>query len=108
MENKDLVDAITVNIRKYGYIDETLFKDIVENCAGKFYPYLSNDECVIGLFYGDFFKELCKRFNRTIEEQTCYTISHEILHYLIFNEQNIKVSARFDDIAENLNEYGVY
>lgn len=108
MENNDLIDAITVNIRKYDCIDENYFKNAVSDCAGKFYPYIDDNKEIISLFYGDFFKELCKRFNRTIEEQTCYTLSHEFLHYVLLNEHNIKVSSRFDRIAENLNEYGVY
>lgn len=108
MENNDLIDAITVNIRKYDCIDEILFKDIVENCAGKLYPYIDENGVVISLFYGDFFKELCKKFHRTIEQQSCYTLSHEILHYILLNEHNVKVSARFDDIAESFYEYGVY
>ena len=108
MENNDLIDAITVNIRKYDCIDEIIFEDLVDNCAGKFYPYIDDNIEIISLFYGDFFKELCKKFHRSIEKQTCYTLSHEFLHYVLLNEHNIKLSAKFDRIAENLNEYGVY
>lgn len=104
MRNEDWIDAITVDIRKTLDVHEDHFKDAVVNCAGKFYP----DDEVITLFYGDFFKELCTKHKRSIEKQTCNTISHEILHYILLEEQNIKVCARFDRIAEDLKEYGVW
>lgn len=63
---------------------------------------------IIVLSYGDFAKGLLKKYNRTIEKQTCITISHEIIHWILYNDLNIKVCARFDNIAKSLAEYGVY
>lgn len=60
------------------------------------------------LAYGEFTKGLLKKYNRTIEKQTCITISHEIIHWWIFNEIGLFVCIDFDNIAEKLAEYGVY
>ena len=60
------------------------------------------------LSYGEFTKGLLKKYNRTIEKQTCITISHEIIHWWILNELNIIACSQFDNIAEKLVEYGVY
>jgi len=90
----------------------------------KFYP-SARDGCILhmircnaGIFfdienitilsYGEFTKSLLKKYNRTIEKQTCKTISHEIVHWWILNELNIKACSQFDNIAEKLAEYGVY
>lgn len=79
-------------------------KHEIEENAGVFYP----DINITILSYGDFTKRLLKKYNRTIEKQTCKTISHEIIHWILFNDLNIKVCAKFDNIAEKLNDYGVY
>ena len=76
----------------------------VSCCAGEFYV----DDNIIILSNGEFTKGLLKKYNRTIEKQTCKTISHEIIHWLLFKDLNIKVCAKFDDIAEDLVDYGVY
>lgn len=69
--------------------------------------YIHNDNVTI-LSYGEFTKGLLKKYNRNIQKQVCNTISHEIIHWWILKELNIKTCASFDNIAEKLAKYGVY
>lgn len=102
---KHLSETISVDIRKViTYLPLSLFQDKLEHSCASFLPY----EDWIMLFYGKLFKSLCLKYHRTIEENTCVAISHEVLHRVLFKEQNIKVCSRFDNIAESLSEYGVY
>ena len=66
------------------------------------------DYNVINLFYGDFFRDLMEINNRTFEEQVCATISHEVVHAVLNQEQNWKVCCKFDNIAPMLRDYGVW
>lgn len=77
---------------------------LIASVAGRYYPY---DNKIV-LAHGEFSNELLQKFKRSLEKQTCATISHEILHQVIFEEQNIKVSSAFDNIAKKLAPYGVY
>lgn len=84
--------------------NDNFIKDKIRDNAGIFFH---NTNTTI-LFYGEFTESLLKKYNRTIEKQACKTISHEIIHWWILKELNVKACARFDDIAESLAEYGVY
>lgn len=104
MENK--LPDIQLSFKKFysGSYTKKYIRLLIEDKAGVFYP----DDNIIILSYGDFTKELLKEYNRTIEKQACNTISHEIIHWWILKELNIKACSAFDNIAKNLFEYGVY
>lgn len=102
---KNELPDIQVNFKKlYPSASNDSIKNEINHNAGIFY---SIDNIII-LSYGKFTKGLLKKYNRSIEKQTCKTISHEILHWCILNQTNIKVCCQFDNIAEKLVEYGVY
>ncbi len=106
---KDVADIITVDTKKAmleddPYVNLSLCNWYIENTAGNYFF----DIDVISLSYGKFTKELCEKKNESIELQTCKTISHEIVHRVIFEQTNIKVCAAFDNIAEKLEPYGVW
>lgn len=96
---------IYVNYKKINpYFNNCFYQKMIDERAGAFYP----DFNAIVLSYGKFTKHLCRKYNLTIEQKTCKTISHEIMHWVLFNEVNEKVCSQFDNIAEKLAEYGVY
>jgi hypothetical protein len=97
---------IMLSYRKF-YEDgfnQSFFDRMKDSNAGEFFPH----DNVIILSFGEFFKKLMKKYHRTIEKQSCVTISHEMLHYLLYKEHNIKICAKFDALAPKLANYGLY
>jgi len=92
------------------------FKEVFPSISDNYAQHLIDEHAcifftdfnIMVLSYGIFTKQLLKKYNRTIEKQTCNTISHEIIHWVILCDLNIKACAKFDDIAESLADYGVY
>lgn len=84
--------------------NQSFFDRIKNSNAGDFFPY----DNIIILSFGKFFKELMIKYSRTIEKQACVTLNHEFYHYILFKEHNIKVCAKFDNIAKKLSNYGLY
>ncbi len=84
--------------------NQTYYTNKITHTAGEFFPY---DNTII-LSYGYFTKELMIKTARTLEEAICCTITHEITHWILFKEQNIKVCEQFDNIAKSLTEYGLW
>ena len=72
-------------------------------CIGE-YSINQNKICLFsdGLEY---FMEISKN---TLEEQIARTISHEIMHRVLFYEQGEHTTRSFDNIAEKLRIYGVW
>ena len=105
MENNIKQPQIKVDYKEiYPSLSDRYVCQIRNDNAGTFFP----DFDMIVLSYGIFTQELLEKYHRTIEKQTCNTISHEIIHWWILKELNIKACVKFDDIAESLAEYGVY
>ena len=116
MNDLSISEIITVDTKKAmikdnPYVEPNLYKYYIRNTAGNFW----SDANLISLSYGQFFKELCIKKNESIELQTAKTLSHEVLHYILLKEQNIKVCVALDkedengiSFAEKLQEYGVY
>ena len=104
MRDKNLPE-IQLSFKKiYPDFNSSFIKGMINAKAGVYYP----DDNIIVLSYGDFTKGLLKKYGRTIEKQTCKTISHEVMHWILFNDLNIKACGKFDNIAKKLNDYGVY
>lgn len=103
-EKNELPDICLSFKKLFPSASDGFIKNTIKYNAGMFYDI----ENIIILSYGEFTKSLLKKYNRTIEKQTCNIISHEIVHWCILNQTNIKVCSRFDNIAEKLSEYGVY
>lgn len=104
METNELPE-IQVSYKKlFISASPNLIKHKIRCNAGEFFP----DENIIILSCGDFTKSLLKKYNRTIIKQTCNTITHELVHWWVLNEINLRACIGFDKIAENLHNYGVY
>lgn len=108
---KDVADIITVNTKKalltenpHLDSDNNLYKYYVKNTAGNYWI----DSDLISLSHGKWSQEQCDKNNETIEQQVCRTITHEIVHRVIYGQTNIKVCAQFDNIAPSLQEYGLW
>lgn len=107
MKDKEVSDTISVNTIK-AYIKNRPLQPVEDarwyiwNTAGNFW--YSSD--TITLSNG--VQTLSKRGHISIEKQTCKTISHEIVHRILLKEQNIQTCGKFDNIAENLKDYGVW
>lgn len=102
---KIMVSYKKFDARDCGFVfNDCYYVSLINSNGGMYFA----DDQVIILSYGDFFKDLMKKHDRTLEQQTCYTISHEILHDVLFKEQNIKVCKRLDNIASRLAEYGIW
>jgi len=106
---KELADIITVNTKKAmleenPYQDPNFYKYYIKNTAGNFWV----DSDLISLSHGKWSKEQCKKRHETIEQQVCRTITHEVVHRVIYGQTNIKTCAQFDNIARSLEEYGLW
>lgn len=108
---KDVSETITVNTKKAlltenPHLDQNtdLHKYYIKNTAGNYWI----DSDLISLSHGKWSKRQCKKKNESIELQACKTISHEVVHRVIYGQTNIKACAAFDNIAESLKEYGVW
>lgn len=104
---------ITINLKKY--IDDSYYS-LAKEAKGLKYKwfklYIAGffDSCQnkIVLIYSDFMLKLMKKRNISIEKQICYTLSHEVMHKILLDDHNIKVTKKFDNIAEKLIDYGVW
>ena len=111
-------DVITIN--KLQYVkDESLFTGIhadTDKVINKHLWFIHKDLC-IGEYslnqdkiclLSDGLKYFCKTNNTTIEKQIAKTISHEIVHRVLFYLDGEDACRDFDNIAEKLKAYGVY
>ena len=112
------IDAITINKLKY-VEDESLFTGIHANkdkvkfkhlynikrysCIGEYS--LNTDKICL---FNDGLKHFCKLNKRTVEKQITNTISHEIMHRVLFYEHGEYICRDLDNIAPDLKKYGVY
>lgn len=111
-------DKITIDKRKYVH-DEAIYcgrSDLITQIANK---HLTNIKyyCCVGEYslnqdkiclLDDGLKYFMETNNNTLEKQIAKTISHEIFHRILFYEQGENATRGFDNIAEDLEEYGVY
>ncbi|MCJ7572357.1 MAG: hypothetical protein MUO82_10875 [Candidatus Thermoplasmatota archaeon] len=95
---KDLYNANEKMINKFKYIV------CVHHIAGVF----ENNLDKIFIFWEGIIYFAKMANNVSIEKQLCATISHEVLHNVLLDEQDINTCVCFDNIAESLQEYGVY
>jgi len=100
---------ITINLKKYlrevypAYFEESLktkYEIWKDDKAGIFDWTLNK----IVLIHSKFMKKLAKKHGG-LEKQICRTISHETMHKVLLDQFNWKVSAQFDNIAEELEDY---
>jgi len=99
--------------RYYGR-DDIYFKMRCEAMAryglrlGEYFPNVDSGVGMIGLFrYGLEYK--MGKYNIPIEKSVAGTISHEIIHDVLFKEHGRETSIMFDNIAEKLGvEYGCW
>lgn len=107
MNDKDISDTISVNTIK-AFIQNKPFLPkgrafwFVWNTAGNYWDATDTITLSKGVV------TLSKREHISIEKQTCRTISHEVMHRIIYNQLNIKASCQFDNIAKSLKEFGVW
>jgi len=106
---KEVYEIITVNTKKAllkeePYVEPNTYKYYIRNTAGNYWV----DSDLISLSHGKWSKEQCKKNHETIEQQVCRTITHEIVHRVIYGQTNIKACVAFDNIAPSLQEYGLW
>ena len=111
-------DKITINKNKYVW-DEALYcgrydilRQIVNKhlmnvkrfcCVGE---YSINQDKICLLSDGlEYFTEINKT---SIEEQTARTLSHEIMHRILFYDHGEEVTRAFDNIAKSLRQYWMW
>ena len=101
VENEALFTGVQTNtvkvMNKHLYNIKTYF------CIGEY----SLNQDVICLL-ADGLKYFTHKHKRTLEKQISKTISHEIMHRVLFYEHGENECMLFDNIAQNLKEFGVY
>ena len=111
-------DVITINKLKY-VKDESLFTGInvdSDKVINKHLWFIHKDLCIgefslnqdIICLFNDGLEYFTKINNCTIEKQVANTISHEILHRVLFYQQGENACRDFDNIAKSLRNFGVY
>lgn len=115
----DHTDKVTINKKQY-VNNESMFygrtSDLINKIAMKHLSSIKQHACVgeyslnqdIICLFKDGLDYFIKTNKSTLEQQIAKTLSHEIMHRILFYEHGEEATRMFDNITEDLKLYGMW